>query len=224
MDNSLSVFCLVDGETPACAFRISISFTATVSDLKKLIKTEKTPRFDNVASDELTLWRIFISPTNVDDDEVPVSLDTLTQKMKLRPISRLSKVFTEQPSEEAIHIIVQRPPPVLPITPPSGDLKLDIKRISDRFFAPASDDAGFLDSFVRGLVVLPLTKRSLFGLPSVSFRASHPLPETYPSLLFAGLPESSSNDTPRRHTQKIVLSSRHMKKKRLEFSNTLVVE
>jgi len=111
MDSSLSVFCLVDGEAPARAFRISISSTATVSDLKKLIKTEKPNEFSDVDADMLTLWRIFISPTNVDDDEVPVSLDTLTEKIKLRPISRLSKVFTEQPSEEAIHIIVQRPPP-----------------------------------------------------------------------------------------------------------------
>jgi len=76
---------------------------------------------------------------------------------------------------------------------------LDIKRIIDRFFAPGSEDAGFLDRFVQGLVVLPLTKGSLSGLPSVPLRASHPLPETYPSLLFAGLPESSSNDTPGRH-------------------------
>ncbi|KAF9966461.1 hypothetical protein BGZ70_002250, partial [Mortierella alpina] len=111
MENPLAMFCLVEGEAPSHAFRVSISSTATVSDLKDLIKAKKPNEFSDVDADKLTLWRVFMSPTNVNDDEVPVSLGTLTEKEKLRPISRLSKVFTERPPEEAIHIIVQRPPP-----------------------------------------------------------------------------------------------------------------
>ncbi|KAF9096994.1 hypothetical protein BGX23_010037 [Mortierella sp. AD031] len=37
-----------------------------------------------------------------------------------------------------------------PGTPLSGDLHTDIKKITDKFFAPGSDVAKFLDAFVKG--------------------------------------------------------------------------
>ena len=54
-DNCLTLFCLVDGEATSQAFSVEIDHTKTVDGLKKLIKTEKAPRFDDVAADELTL-------------------------------------------------------------------------------------------------------------------------------------------------------------------------
>ncbi|KAI8605438.1 hypothetical protein EDD21DRAFT_363568 [Dissophora ornata] len=48
-------FCLVDGEATSNAFPVLTSTAATVGELKKVIKAEKTPRFDDVAADELTL-------------------------------------------------------------------------------------------------------------------------------------------------------------------------
>ncbi|KAF9970468.1 hypothetical protein BGZ75_002264, partial [Mortierella antarctica] len=110
MIQPLDLFCLVDGEAPANAFSVKIPSTDTVSDLKKLIKVENSHEYSDVDAKELTLWRVSISPMDV-DDKFPICLDSLTEKTELRPLSRLSVVFTEQPPEETIHIIVQRPSP-----------------------------------------------------------------------------------------------------------------
>ncbi|KAF9080254.1 hypothetical protein BGX23_002406, partial [Mortierella sp. AD031] len=111
-DNPLILFCLVDGEATSHAFSVDIDRTKTVDHVKKFIKTEKTPRFDDVAADELTLWRVSIPIIN-DNDEVPILLTNITNKdrKKLGPATRLSKMFPEDLPEETIHIVVQRPPP-----------------------------------------------------------------------------------------------------------------
>ncbi|KAF9078942.1 hypothetical protein BGX23_005644, partial [Mortierella sp. AD031] len=59
-DNRFNLFCLVNGEASSNAFSIKIPSTDTVDDLKDLIKTKKAPRFDDVAADELTLWKVSI--------------------------------------------------------------------------------------------------------------------------------------------------------------------
>jgi hypothetical protein len=45
-----------------------------------------------------------------DDDEVPILLDSLDEKKKSGLATRLSNVLPEDPAEETVHIIVQRPP------------------------------------------------------------------------------------------------------------------
>lgn len=109
---TLTLFCLVDGEATSQAFSVDIEQTKTVDQLKKVIKTEKAPRFDDVAADELTLWRVSI-PIVEEDDELPILLDNVDDKVKkkLGPATRLSKVFPEDLPEETIQVIVQRPPP-----------------------------------------------------------------------------------------------------------------
>lgn len=54
-DNHLTLFCPVDGEATSRAFSVDIDRTKSVDRLKKLFKSEKTPRFDDVAADELAL-------------------------------------------------------------------------------------------------------------------------------------------------------------------------
>ncbi|KAF8924384.1 hypothetical protein BGZ58_001838, partial [Dissophora ornata] len=107
---NLCLFCLVDGESTSRAFPATIQSVEIIGSLKKLIKAEKTPRFDDIAADELTLWRVSI-PITDDDEEVPIMLETLDEKKKLGPATRLSKVFSEDLPEETIHILVQRPQP-----------------------------------------------------------------------------------------------------------------
>ncbi|RUS21334.1 hypothetical protein BC937DRAFT_92985 [Endogone sp. FLAS-F59071] len=68
MSNIVSLFCLVRGESPQRAFKVRISKRNNVSDLKDLIKEKKTPRFNDIAADELTLWKVNI-PIPTDDDE-----------------------------------------------------------------------------------------------------------------------------------------------------------
>ncbi|KAF9114040.1 hypothetical protein BGX30_006735, partial [Mortierella sp. GBA39] len=110
-DNRLSLFCLVDGEATANAFSVKIPSNDTVDDLKELIKTKKSPEFDDIAADKLTLWRVSI-PDDDDDDEVPILLDSVSteDKKKLRATRELSEVFTDKLPKSTIHIIVQRPP------------------------------------------------------------------------------------------------------------------
>ncbi|KAF9952558.1 hypothetical protein BGZ70_000572 [Mortierella alpina] len=111
MTDTLTLFCLVDGETTLKAFPVDISSTGTVGHLKKLIKAEKAPRFDDVAADELTLWQVSIPSSDDDDDEeVPVALDKLNEKKKLSPAKLLSRLFVHSPPDETVHIFIQRPP------------------------------------------------------------------------------------------------------------------
>ncbi|KAF9900519.1 hypothetical protein EC991_007210 [Linnemannia zychae] len=113
VNNPLTLFCLVDGESTSNAFSVEIDSTKTVDGLMKLIKAEKAPRFDDVAADELALWNVFISDD--DNNELPILLDTVSEKKKLKPIDNISCIFPEAPRKKAIHIIVQHP---LVTTPP----------------------------------------------------------------------------------------------------------
>ncbi|KAF9306987.1 hypothetical protein BGZ74_001108 [Mortierella antarctica] len=105
-DNHATLFCLVDGESTSNAFTAEIGPTKTVDGLKK------TPRFDDVAADELILWRVSI-PVAEGNDETPILLDNVTNTniKTLGPATRLSKVSPEDLPDEMINITVQRPPP-----------------------------------------------------------------------------------------------------------------
>ncbi|KAF8924810.1 hypothetical protein BGZ47_003681, partial [Haplosporangium gracile] len=111
MDNNpLTLNCLVDGLPTSRAFSIKIAFGDTVGDLKKLIKTEQTPAFDDITVDQLNLWCVSI-PDDDDDDDVPILLEAVStkDKKKLKATRELSEVFTEKPPKSTIHVIVQRP-------------------------------------------------------------------------------------------------------------------
>ncbi|KAF9924509.1 hypothetical protein BGZ67_009217, partial [Mortierella alpina] len=91
-DNHFTLFCLVDGEPTSNAFPVGIEFSKTIGDFKKLIKTEKSPEFDDIAADKLALWRVSI-PIIEDNDELPLLLNNVPDKerKKLGPATRLSK-------------------------------------------------------------------------------------------------------------------------------------
>ncbi|KAG0010902.1 hypothetical protein BGZ81_002492, partial [Podila clonocystis] len=110
-DTLMTLFCIVDGEATSSAFSIKIPPNDNVDDLKNLIKTKKTPEFEDVAADKLTLWKVSIPI--IDGNEIPILLDDFNKedKKKLGPATRLSKVFLEGLPEETVNIIVQRPPP-----------------------------------------------------------------------------------------------------------------
>ena len=105
--NYLSLFCVVDGESTP--FPVEIESTKTIGNLKKLIKSEKTPRFDDVAADELTLWRVSI-PVDSPGKRKPVVLSEDESATELDPMDDISDVFKKTPPKKTIHIIVQRPP------------------------------------------------------------------------------------------------------------------
>ncbi|KAK3836304.1 MAG: hypothetical protein J3R72DRAFT_477166 [Linnemannia gamsii] len=206
-DSRINLFCLVDGGTLFNAFPVEIESSKTIGDLKDLIKTKKAPRFEDIAADELTLWRVSI-PINDDNNDLPVLLGNVPDKDRknLSPVTRLSKVFPEDLPDETIHIIVQRLPPVhSPVpahvsTPLSNhvdqsgpaspiNLRADLDKIVDEFFNPASHYITFLNEFVQGSHDLPLTEGSISGLPIVGKRGLMK-PRTAPSLMFFDLPSS----------------------------------
>ncbi|KAF9288732.1 hypothetical protein BGZ88_008069 [Linnemannia elongata] len=78
--NRLNLFCLVDGQSTFNAFPVEIESNKTIGDLKDLIKGQKTPRFDDVAANELTLWHVSIAADDDDDDGLPVLLDSVPER------------------------------------------------------------------------------------------------------------------------------------------------
>ncbi|KAF9948535.1 hypothetical protein BGZ70_002179 [Mortierella alpina] len=118
MTNKLTLFCLMDGEILSRAFSVKIQPDDTVDDLKKFIKTEQAPAFDDVTANNLTLWKVSLSIPD-DEEEPSIILDALSDKKKLPPTNRLSRLFVEPSLEDTIHINVQRPSP-----PPSDRVLL----------------------------------------------------------------------------------------------------
>ena len=87
-NNSLTLFCLVDGEATSNAFSIKIPSSGTVDDLKDLIKTKKVPEFDNIAADKLALWRVSI-PVIAAYKHNPVLVSTIDSSTELDPTDDL---------------------------------------------------------------------------------------------------------------------------------------
>ncbi|KAH7030363.1 hypothetical protein BKA57DRAFT_401190 [Linnemannia elongata] len=107
-NNPLTLFCLVDGEAPSQAFPVEIESTKTIGNLKQRIKTEKSPRFDDFAADELTLWRVSFPDDNLSS---AIKVDALGDKTQLNnPRTRISTLFPESPDDNT-YILVQRPQP-----------------------------------------------------------------------------------------------------------------
>ncbi|KAG0196577.1 hypothetical protein BGX28_009963 [Mortierella sp. GBA30] len=112
-DNFLNLFCLVDGEPTSNAFPLSIPSAQTVGQLKKLIKSEKTHAFSDIDADKLTLWRVSIQD-NDEEDDLPILLDSVPDKKKLKATHELSDIFEEKPPKKTIHVIIQRPSLIQP--------------------------------------------------------------------------------------------------------------
>ncbi|KAG0019072.1 hypothetical protein BGZ82_000267 [Podila clonocystis] len=181
-DNHRTLFCLVNGE--ATPFSIKIPSNDTIDELKKMIKTEKTPEFDDIAADKLTLWHVSI-PIPPPTERKAVFLSEVESPTELDPSDDILDAFTDSPPKKTIRVIVQRPTPVhtpiparastplpgylsdnsRPGTPLSGDLRVDIKKITDKFFASGTPVTIFLDAFVKGKGNLPTTSGPIRGLP-----------------------------------------------------------
>ncbi|KAG0346460.1 hypothetical protein BG005_000734 [Podila minutissima] len=106
-DNRLTLFCLADGKAMSNAFSIKVPSIDTVADLKNLIKTEKSPEFDDVAADKLTLWDVSFLES--------IFLKDLHTARKLHPMEKICDVFKDPLAEKTVSIIVQRPSSRYPI-------------------------------------------------------------------------------------------------------------
>ncbi|KAG0038060.1 hypothetical protein BGZ82_001195 [Podila clonocystis] len=145
----MSLFCLVDGE--ATPFTVEVDRTKTVDHLKDLIKAKKANDFSDIDADKLTLWRVSILDDDDDDENLPILLGNIPGKdrKKLKAAHELSDLFNEKPAKRTIHIIDQHPPPVIHLFLATfrikllvlarrylaSDLRVDIKKITDKFFS-----------------------------------------------------------------------------------------
>ena len=116
--STITLSCLVVGENPyenifEVVFGKNLE-NVTVNRLKKAIKEEKAPEFDNFATDKLKLWKVDISLEEENEKlelvntKINVNIKKDLGGEELSPLSKISKHFPSQPADEHIHIIVQR--------------------------------------------------------------------------------------------------------------------
>ncbi|CAB4418757.1 unnamed protein product [Rhizophagus irregularis] len=116
---SVTLLCLVKGNTLANVFPVHIDGNSLVGDLKKVIKAEKAPEFDHFPADKLKLWKVEIG----DDRDDLLSNLTLQDQPELLATKKISKYFPDSPAEECIHVIVE--PPASTVTSSREQLLLD---------------------------------------------------------------------------------------------------
>src|SRR5436305_5320632 len=92
----ITLLCLVKGNTTANAFPVDIDKDQLVGHLKKVIKAEKAPEFDNFPADKLKLWKVTI-PGDHDDQLRNLILQDSDELLAIR---KISKYFPDSPPEE----------------------------------------------------------------------------------------------------------------------------
>jgi hypothetical protein len=108
MSCTLDLNCLVLGNDANHIFPIEIAERKTVGALKDAIKDKKEYAFPHVDADTLILWKVSI-PVNQSLTETLSKLDFVDEG-SLLPVRRLSGVFSDQPEDEHLHIVVRVPP------------------------------------------------------------------------------------------------------------------
>ncbi|KAI6010402.1 hypothetical protein BKA83DRAFT_509122 [Pisolithus microcarpus] len=103
--STISLNCLVLGDTRNHIFTIELAISANVGVLRKAIKKEKQPYFNNVDADELSLYRTSLP----DDGELEGKLRSLNFDEPLQPTSILAEIFPDLPVASHLHIVVQPP-------------------------------------------------------------------------------------------------------------------
>jgi hypothetical protein len=93
------------GEPHARIFTIQIGNTKNVSALKDAIKEKKQLAFQNVDADTLVLWKVSFPV----DESLDGNLTNFLDEESLSPVHGLSKVFSNKPREEYLHIVVKGP-------------------------------------------------------------------------------------------------------------------
>src|SRR6266496_2955011 len=102
---SITLLCLVKGNTTANAFPVDIEKDQLVGHLKKVIKAEQPQTFANVDAKDLKLWNVTI-PGDHDDQLRNLILQDSDELLAIR---KISKYFPDPPAEESIHVIVEPP-------------------------------------------------------------------------------------------------------------------
>ena len=102
---SITLLCLVKGNTTANAFPVNINKEQLVGQLKKVIKAEKQNDFAGVDADKLKLWNVTI-PDDRDDLLSNLTLQNQTELLATRDIG---DYWTEKLPKRSVHVIVKPP-------------------------------------------------------------------------------------------------------------------
>src|SRR5207248_5680271 len=102
---SITLLCLVKGNTLANAFPVDIDKDQLVGHLKKVIKAEKQNDFTSIDADKLKLWKVTIP----DDQDDLLSNLTLNDGNELLATREIGDYWTEKPPKRNIHVIVKPP-------------------------------------------------------------------------------------------------------------------
>src|SRR5947209_3918915 len=99
---SITLLCLVKGNTLANAFPVDIDKDQLVGHLKKVIKAEKQNDFASIDADKLKLWKVTI----LDDQDDLLSNLTLNDGNELLATREIGDYWTEKLPKRNIHVIV----------------------------------------------------------------------------------------------------------------------
>src|ERR1044072_1084878 len=113
---SITLLCLVKGNTLANAFPVHIDGNSLIGDLKGVIKESQKPFFDSIPTKDIKLWNVKIP----DDQDDLLSRLTLNDGDELLATKKISKYFPDLPPEEHIHVLVSPPEA---IATPSQEVK-----------------------------------------------------------------------------------------------------
>jgi hypothetical protein len=102
---SITLLCLVKGNTTASAFPVDINKDQLVGHLKKAIKAEKQNDFAGIDADKLKLWKKEIP----DDQDDLLSNLILNDEPELLATREIGDYWTEKPPKRNIHVIVEPP-------------------------------------------------------------------------------------------------------------------
>ena len=102
---SITLLCLVKGNTLANAFPVDINKDQLVGHLKDAIKTKKHKTFHGVEADELKLWKVTI-PGDQDDQLRNLILQDSDE---LLAIDDIGDYWPTSPPKKHIHVIVKLP-------------------------------------------------------------------------------------------------------------------
>ena len=104
--STITLFCLIHGSGGDRAFKIKITKSDTVADLKKLIMAEVPHALANVDANDITLWKVNIPAHRLAELDPHGDIETFGG-VKLSSLVKIQKEFPDEPADEHLHIIVQ---------------------------------------------------------------------------------------------------------------------
>ncbi|EKM75545.1 hypothetical protein AGABI1DRAFT_109310 [Agaricus bisporus var. burnettii JB137-S8] len=102
----LSLFCYVRGESHKNVFLVKIEDGDTVDGLRKAIKTEKSPSFNDIDASSLFLWKVSLPYSQNIKEDVERHL---VGKKPLDPVDDISDLFPLPLEKRTVYVVIDRP-------------------------------------------------------------------------------------------------------------------